>query len=110
MIITLEEYKQIRPVENKDDVISALIPLVEDDYLYIRNRDFDTDYSGEPIYPRGSKLVAADMITYRLSQIDKDLVVSSERIGDYSVSYSSDDLISYPESITKRVKRYARVR
>lgn len=109
-IITLEEYKQIKPTDGKDEIISALIPLVEDDYLFVRNKDFDKDFNGDVIYPRGSKLVAADMISFRLSSLEKDLAITSESIGDYSVSYATDVLISYPDSITKRIQKFLRVR
>ena len=67
MMITLDEYRAITGLKDtsKDLQIEALIPLVEDDYLAIRGKDWDRAEDGSIIYPAGSKLTAAEMITYR---------------------------------------------
>lgn len=105
MILTLEEYKEIKGIADtsRDKLISSLIPLVEEDYFFIRGKE----HSEGEAYPLGSKLVAADMLTYRLEQMNL-LGIASESIGDYSVSYETSSA-SYPLSIVKRIKRYLEV-
>lgn len=105
MIITVEEYKQIKEVKDssRDSLISKLIPLIEEDYFFIRGKALNEGES----YPAGSKLVAADMLSYRLDHLDL-AGVSSESIGDYSVSYEQASN-SYPVSIVRRIKRYLEV-
>lgn len=106
MIITAEEYKQLKNITDtsKDKLIEALIPYVEEDYFLIRGRSLK---EGEE-YPLGSKLVAADMLSYRIQHADV-FGISSESIGDYSVSYESSGNNMYPLSIVRRIKRYAEV-
>lgn len=41
-ITTLGSVKTITGITDNDDLIEALIPMVEDDYLRIRNKPFDT--------------------------------------------------------------------
>lgn len=105
MIVTLEEYKAIKGVQDtsSDAMIEALIPLVGEEYLHIRGRALD----GEDQWPTGAKLVAADMIEWRL-QRHGEAGVSSESIGDYSVSYAEPEA-SYPSSIVRRIRRYLEV-
>lgn len=53
------------------------------------------------IYPAGSQLVAAEMIKHMMNK--KSL--QSESLGDYS--YTNEQMINgYPESITKKIRRY----
>lgn len=105
MIITLEEYKALKGVKDTsdDETVKVLIPLVEEEYLHIRGRALDA----EDEWPQGAKLVAADMIEWRLKR-QGTAGVSSESIGDYSVSWS-DPEASYPSSIVKRIRRYLEV-
>ncbi len=107
MIITKEEYKKINGITgtDKDAVIDALIPLVEEEYMRIRNAPLEE----EGVYPPGAKFVAADMISYRLAKAGKE-GISSETIGDYSVSYEASPDKEYPQSILRRIRRHARVR
>lgn len=106
-IITVEQYKQIRNRPgNKDDAwITALIPLIEEEYMRIRNAPLEP--AGE--WPKGAALVAADMIDFRMTELQKR-GVTSETIGDYSVSYDSETEEEYPAFIRKRIRRHARVR
>lgn len=92
-----------------DDVIDFLIPLVESDFLFIRNRDFDEDSEGI-IYPEGSELAAIQMVLFLLSDAQRTSSgYKSESLGSYS--YSRDTLINgYPESIVKRIARYAKAK
>ena len=112
MIITLEKYKELVGLQTSelDTRITSLIPVVEDDFLALRGKDFDTDASGNVVYPRGSVMVACEMISYRLSTLKGSVGVASEAIGDYSVSFSSDMLLGYPRSTVQKIRRYARVK
>lgn len=56
-------------------------------------------------YPQDLKLIAADMINYRIKNIDKS--VSRESIGDYSITYNNDIMFgSYPNSILMGLNKY----
>lgn len=108
MIVTLEQVKMFLQItgDAKDDLIEALIPEVEADYLLIRNREFDDDSNDDIEYPAGSALVAAQMIGFLMSDMMKSGgVVKSESIGSYS--WTADDLVNgYPKAIVRRIKRY----
>lgn len=112
MITTVQQYRSIAGLrdDSQDERIAALIPLVEDDYLAIRGRAFDTGPDGETIYPPGAALTAAEMIGYRLATLDGGVGVSSETIGDWSVAMTGDLLCGYPRSTVQRIKRYARMK
>lgn len=106
-IITVDEYKQIRNLSGSDSDawIEVLIPLVEEEYMRIRNAELEPE--GE--WPKGAKLVAADMIDYRMEELKKR-GVTSETIGDYSISYHVEDVEDYPSSIRRRIRRHGRLR
>ncbi len=110
MIITKEKYKKLNNItdDSKDEILDVLIPLVEQDYLFIRNKPFDTDAHGFVIYPFNSELVANDMLNYRF-KTNGSTVYSSETIGDYSYTINFFDG-SYPKSILKRIKRFVGVK
>lgn len=113
MIITLQEFKDLNGITttDKDAVISALIPLIEEDYLRIRNKPFDEEYNEDTqewgvVYPLGSKLTAAAMIEYRMNA-GKTSGVQSESLGKYSITYQTGGGANgYPASITGSIKRY----
>lgn len=113
-ITTLEKVKLVlgpEVTEGKDDLITALIPIVEEDYLAIRNKPFDLTTDDPPaiIYPAGAEMTAIQMIGYRISvqgKIGGDSI-TSERLGDYSVTYDNEGKIKgYPQSIVGNIKRY----
>ena len=186
MITTLMRAKTVLNIKtsDKDLRIDKLIPLVEQDYLHIRNKPFDvgntlavtapcttsgsltvtvngTDFavpvlSGDnalvvarkislrlgrvlpgvsvsgatvtfkgyyeltfaaggtgtaatisgidTIYPVGAESTAIKMINHHLT--GGAAGVSSESLGDYSVSYSQEQTADYPKSITGGIKRY----
>ncbi len=112
MIITLEKYKELVGIETSelDSRITALIPVVEDDFLAIRGKAFDTSEDSSIIYPEGSTMVACEMISFRLLTLKGSVGVISESIGDYSVGFSSDMLLGYPRSTVQKIRRYARVK
>ena len=112
MIITLCQYKSIAGITDtsKDTQISALIPIVEDDYLAIRGKAFETDSEGHTVYPEGSLGTAAEMISYKLLTAKGGVGVTSETIGDYSVGLSSDLLRGYPRSTVQKIRRFARAK
>lgn len=160
----------------QDALIEALIPLVESDFLNIRNAPWDTKVYGERVgvgngtqkifaldnfplilasekiyingvliasaeydvnyntgaltfdtapiansritadyevvdffYPDGAELTAIRMIGWHLAQ-QKSIGVSSESLGDHSVTYekSATGAESYPASIIGSIKRYVR--
>lgn len=108
-ITTLEQVKAVLDITgtDKDSVITALIPMVEEDYLSLRNKAFDTD-DDITIYPTGASMTAIRMIEYHL--IGKPMngtagTVASESLSRYSVSYAS--LVKmYPDNIISGIKRY----
>lgn len=109
-ITTLEQVKAVLDITGTDrnSVITALIPMVEEDYLSIRNKAFDTDDDGATVYPTGASMTAIRMIEYHL--IGKPMngtagTVASESLSRYSVSYAS--LVKmYPDNIISGIKRY----
>ncbi len=108
-ITTLEQVKAVLDITgtDKDSVITALIPMVEEDYLSLRNKAFDTD-DGITVYPAGASMTAIRMIEYHL--VGKPMngtagTVTSESLSRYSVSYAS--LVKmYPDNIISGIKRY----
>jgi predicted transcriptional regulator len=111
MIITTDQYKALVGIrDNSHDVqIAELIAAVEDDYLRIRNKAFDTDADGATVYPSGSMMAAAEMVSYKLATLGGQVGVASETIGDYSVSLGTDLLYGYPKSTVLKIRRYARL-
>lgn len=111
-ITTLAGYKTFYNISDttKDVQISALIPVVEQEYLDVRNVPFEEDPADTIVYPVGSDVVANMMINFQLSLIeDNGRVASSEKIGSYSISYEgSSGGSGYPSSITGKIKRYTR--
>lgn len=112
MIITLEEYKAIAGIgiSGHDPQIQALIPVVEDDFLRIRGKAFDVADDGSIAYPPGSKMAAAEMISYKLLTLQGGVGAASETIGDWSISRSEDLLHGYPRSTVQKIERFARAR
>ncbi len=111
-ITTLAQVKAILAIAgtDKDSQIEAYIPLVEGDYLRIRNKDFDVDDNGAIVYPDGSSLTAIRMIEFYL--IGKPIngtagSVASESLSRYSVSYATLSK-TYPDTIMNSIKRYVR--
>jgi hypothetical protein len=103
MITTLDTVKAILGINDKDVQITMLIQMVEEDYLSLRNKPFDTDENGGIVYPPGAELTAIEMIKYHLSGREAGAI--SETVSRRSVTYEQT-LNGYPRSITKRIKRY----
>lgn len=110
-IITLEDYKLLANVKgtDQDSRITGLIEVVEDDYLAIRNKPFEGTEE-TPIYPTGSKMVAVEMITYKLMELDGKVGTSAESSGKYSHSFDFRRTRGYPTYIVSKIKSYARAR
>jgi hypothetical protein len=112
MITTLEQVKLVLGIttDTKDTLIEALIPLVEADYLFIRNKAFDTDDEGAIVYPIGSEGVAIRMIGYQLN-VQGQQGVSAESLSRHSITYQvgtgTGAMALYPASISAGIKRYA---
>ncbi len=110
MIITKEQYKALSGIgiadTKLDAQIDALIPIVEDDYLAIRNAPFDVDAEGNTVYPAGARMAAAEMISYKILTLRGNVGSSYEMIGGYSISISTDLLHGYPRSTVQKIKRF----
>lgn len=105
-ITTLATVKTVLGItdSSKDARITALIPLVESDYLNIRNLAFDV-VGGSIVYPAGSEMTAIKMISWQLYNANS-FGKSSESLGDYSVSYEQNRISEYPLTITNQIKKY----
>jgi hypothetical protein len=112
MITTLEQVKLILGItgDSKNALITALIPLIEEDYLAIRNKAFDLDDEGEIVYPTGAEFTAIRMIGYKLNTQGQD-GVASESLSRHSISYQQGSGTGvaglYPASVIGAIKRYA---
>ena len=107
-----------------DAKITALLPVVTEDYLVVRNApweiDPDTvDGDGEfvDVYPVGFEITCSEMIGYKLTPtslaafapVENVGDIKSEKIGTYSVSYKDNATSQgYPKSITTGIRRYIR--
>ncbi len=110
-IISVEEYKALTgAVDDKQDAqIEALIPVVEEDYLMIRNKPFSTK-GDEIVYPAGSKMTACEMLSYKLQTLADNVGTSSEALGKHSHSYDSNRRQGYPQYIKSKITSYVRAR
>ncbi len=112
MITTLEQVKLILGItgDSKDALIIAMIPIVEEDYLAIRNKAFDLDDEGATVYPTGAEFTAIRMIGYKLNTLGQD-GIASESLSRHSISYQqgsgSGTAGLYPASVIGAIKRYA---
>lgn len=111
-ITTLGTVKAVLDItgSEKDAQIEALIPIVEEDYLSIRNKAFDIDDEGATVYPARAEMTAIRMIEYHI--IGKPIngtagMVASESLSRYSVSYTSLSK-AYPDTIIESIKRFVR--
>jgi hypothetical protein len=107
MITSLEKVKIVLGITGTsyDNLITELIPLVEDDYLAIRRKDFDLDDDDEIVYPVGSENTAIQMVGYQMSMQGIN-GVQSESLGSHSITYESANGIGYPNRITDKIRRY----
>jgi len=106
VIITIAEVKTLLQItdSSKDAIITALIPIVEDDLLEYLNNNFDEDY------PPGLKGYLAKMIGYKLDKTSDN--IASETISRYSVSYKSgtDFIAGYPSTIMTGLSKWRKVK
>jgi len=92
----------------KDALITMFIPMVESDFLRIRNKAFDTDDDDDIVYPNGSELTAIKMIAYLLYDSKKSGVagaVKSESLSRHSITLA-EIVDSYPAGLVSRIQRY----
>lgn len=103
-IVTPEEVKTLLQISDtaNDLLIEALIPIVENDI-----KDYTNNFS-DGVFPVNLKLTAALMINHRLEKPTDN--ISSEKIGDYSVSYSSDSINGYPAKIMQPLNKYRKAK
>lgn len=110
-ITTLSNVKTLLGISDtsKDSIINLLIPMIEGQYLKIRNNAFDTDTNGDIVYPDGAELTAVQMIGYQMSN-NKSLGVVNEDLADHSIQYekpnSATNIEGYPMSIVGNIARY----
>lgn len=102
-IITLAEVKTLLSItdSSKDTLITALIPIVEDFVTKYCNDDF-TDEDGVTSFPAGLKLPTAQLIKFQMDYKG----VSSESIGDYSVSFFGN----IPDGIKSMLRPYKKLK
>lgn len=96
---------------SQDARIDAMIPVLIQQFLDIRNAPFNTDAEGNTIYPSGLCAVIAQMYDYNKSSSDNSgQGVASESIGSYSVSYANGGATvkGYPTVITSQIKKFVR--
>jgi hypothetical protein len=110
-ITTLADVKIILDITDtsKDAIITKYIPLIEQQYLDIRNCPWDIDPLTDDIeYPIGSDITAAEMIGYKLATSNKGKYkeVASESLDAHSISYVANSSGGYPKSITSAIKRF----
>ncbi len=109
-ITTLEKTKIVLGINDNryDTRINTLIPMIEEEYLEIRNKPFETDELNNIVYPANAELTAIKMVGYNLFNIS-NLNKKSESLGDYSVSFQDTiGTSNYPASITGAIKKFAR--
>lgn len=108
MIVSKERVKLLLQIqgEDKDELIEALIPMVEHHYQEIQNIPFERDEEDNPIYPDGSEIVAAMMVGFHLRAGMNATGYTSENIGDYSYSKQEEMIGGYPKSIVQGIRRH----
>ena len=108
-ITTLANVKLILGIEDtsSDSLIEMLIPMVEADYLFFRNKPFDVDEEGITQYPANAELVAIRMLDYLKDNDNFDGSIASEGISRYSVVYGTMTR-GYPDTIVGMIERYVR--
>jgi len=92
----------------KDALITMLIPMVESDFLRIRNKAFATDIYDEIVYPEGSELTAMKMVAYLLFDSGKAGVAGatkSESLSRHSITFA-EIIDSYPAGLVSRIQRF----
>ena len=96
-MVTVQKAKQILQIDDndKDDLITALIELAEQDYQRI---------SGSEDQPAGSELTIIMMVGYLLHQRAQGGIVQSKSMGVLGVQYA-DNKHGYPLAIINRISR-----
>jgi hypothetical protein len=89
----------------KDAQITALIPIVESQYLAIRRIPFKVDENDDIVYPAGAEAVAIKMIDWQMNNT-RSYGKNSESLGDYSVTYDTNRISEYPTQITNMIEKY----
>jgi hypothetical protein len=99
-VITLAEYKTLAGISGttQDALITALIPLVEDDIVAICNYAFGQGTVDED-FPDGMKLYATQMITFQIANAGKVATMQSESIDGYSYTRADVGASGYPATI-----------
>lgn len=120
-ITSVEEVKSYLgiTVTTYDTQIELLIPLVEEDYLGIRNIPWDQE-DDVITYPIGSDVTAAEMIGYKLSTTgrgsfdakDYGKTVAGQSLDAHSISYAigtgsgGNMKYGYPKDVISSIKIY----
>jgi hypothetical protein len=126
-IVSRDFIKQYFNIEGEalDSRIDFFIPLVENDYLRVRNKAFDTDGAGNIVYPLGAGETAARMVMFKINtaqgvsvaadgKISAEQDAKSESWGDHSVTYKDGDgvnadgaiIAGYPKAIYDSIEKY----
>jgi len=108
-IVTIDFVKAYLGISDsaQDVKITALIPLVEETYLNIRNVPFALD--GETtVYPTGSDVTSAEMIGFKLAKRADGRLLKTEHIDGYSMALEGylGSKHGYPDDVITAIKRY----
>ena len=97
-VITVDEVKTLLQISNdlKDDLITALIPMIEDEIRNYCNQDFQ-DAPTEPSWEVWMKIPAANMIGYTMNTSSNN-GFKSESQGGYSYT-KEDSMGGFPMGI-----------
>jgi hypothetical protein len=119
MITTVEDVKELLGIDNEtfDVRIAKLIPYCEQMYKNIRNAPWDTVGSltsseeslpdDTIVYPVGSDVTIANMVSYLLNNKMGEANISSESMNSYSVSYGDGStFMGFPRSVVGSIKKY----
>lgn len=103
----VKEYLQIESDEY-ESMIDHLIPIAQESYKIIRNKDWDVDEEGQTVYPVNLNVVVAEMVAWKLFQSNPGSpVISSSRIGEITTSFQNEPLhYGWPRPIVKQITRY----
>ena len=94
-----------QPYTEFDGIILLQLAKVEADYLRIRGVPFEVE-DGDPVYPDGSNVTAAEMVCYLTGIGDYEgRGKQSEGLAGRSASFDSK-IFGYPASIVGTIKRY----
>lgn len=113
-VITTDEVKVFLQISDtsKDDLIDALIPVIQDNIIEYCNDDFTVN--SVQTFPTGMKLPAAQMIGHDMAIMSGgggSIGMQSESQGEYSYTRSNQGSVGeYPQSILASLNKWKKTR